>query len=359
MDTDDDISALEEEEEEVALLCHANPSCELELSHPSYNPEPTCSSPCNSEPSCPPTQSSTTSRDDLLSSDNEDDPVTSLASRTPPYSFSASRRECRTVVRYVIQSARTQITKEEKFVVYTVEAQRFLQYSEGEDGVSYEPILKKCATFERRYSEFLSVYNALMDSHRSLMEEFEGFPKKVLIGNFSMDVITDRCKGLARFMNFVQDEGVLSRTAVFSKFLYHPEVTISNNLLLHSQFEEACPILENTYILLSSLHWDTGLILRTLCQLIVCLHAVSNYDRAYVFSQIALKKFKSHSNRKIGKGLYFPLLMFCDSLWRLLGKDKTYIRSKIELLRKQRRQEDVVPNLLDVLRDEIALRTLH
>lgn len=160
-------------------------------------------------------------------------------------------------------------------------------------------------------------------------------------------------------MNFVQDEGVLSRTAVFSKFLYHPEVMISNNLLLHSQFEEACPVLENTYILLNSLHWDTGLILRTLCQLIVCLNAVSNYERSYMFAQIALKKFKSPSNRRFGKGLYLPLLIFCDGLWRMLGKDRIYLKSKIEQLHKQRRQEDIIPNLLEVLRDEIALRTLH
>nr|XP_045610573.1 uncharacterized protein LOC123765829 isoform X1 [Procambarus clarkii] len=359
MDTDEDISALEEEEEEVALLCHSNLTCELELSHPCSSPEPSCSSPCNSEPSCRPTQSSTTSLEDLLSSDIDDDPVTSLASRVSSYTLPINRREHKTVVRYVIQSARTQITKEEKFVVYTVEAQRFLQYSEGEENISYKPLLKKFATFERRYSEFLTVYSALMTSHRSLMEDFDGFPKKVIIGNFSMDVITERCKGLARFMNFVQDEGVLSRTAVFSKFLYHPEVMMSNNLLLQSQFEEACPILENTYILLSSLHWDTGLTLRTLCQLIVSLHAVSNFERSYMFAQVALHKFKSPSNKKIGKGLYLPLLIFCDNLWHVLGKDGNYIKSKIQLVRKQKRQDECIPNLLDVLRDEIALRTLH
>lgn len=174
-----------------------------------------------------------------------------------------------------------------------------------------------------------------------------------------MEVISERCQGLARFMNFVQNEGVLSHTAVFSKFLYQPEMAISNNLLLHSQFEEACPVLENTYLLLTSLHWDTGLILRTLCQLVVSLHAIDNYDRSYYFAQAALNKFRSASNRKIGKDLYLPLLIFCDGLWKMLGKDRSYVKAKIEQLRKHRRQEDVVPNLLDVLRDDIALRTLH
>lgn len=67
MDTDDDISALEEEEEEIALLSHSNLSCELKLSPP----EPTVSSPCNSELSCPHTQSLNTSLEEFVSCDSE------------------------------------------------------------------------------------------------------------------------------------------------------------------------------------------------------------------------------------------------------------------------------------------------
>ena len=48
--------------------------------------------------------------------------------------------------------------------------------------------LEKIGSFERRYSEFLAVYSALMKSHRSLMEEFQGFPKKVLIGKDIFDL---------------------------------------------------------------------------------------------------------------------------------------------------------------------------
>ncbi|KAK3868418.1 hypothetical protein Pcinc_026187 [Petrolisthes cinctipes] len=195
------------------------------------------------------------------------------------------------------------------------------------------------------------------------MEEFEGFPKKVLIGNFSQDVIIERCKGLSRFLNFIHKEGVLSRTAVFSKFLYHSEVKATNDYLLQSQFNEACPILENTYVLLDSLQWDTGLILRTLCQLVVCLYAIGSYQKAHTYSTIALAKFHhSPTNRKIGRDLYLPLLVFCDNLWGVLGKDRCVIRARLEAARKHntgRRCDEVTPNLLDKLRDDIALRTLH
>ena len=68
--------------------------------------------------------------------------------------------------------------------VYTVEVQRFAQCPESENQMVYKPVPKCCASFTRRYSEFLAVYSALMESHRSLMEEFEGFPKKVLIGMY-------------------------------------------------------------------------------------------------------------------------------------------------------------------------------
>lgn len=68
--------------------------------------------------------------------------------------------------------------------VYTVEVQRFVQCPRGENQMLYKPVPKCCASFTRRYSEFLAVYSALMESHHSLMEEFEGFPKKVLIGKY-------------------------------------------------------------------------------------------------------------------------------------------------------------------------------
>lgn len=177
-------------------------------------------------------------------------------------------------------------------------------------------------------------------------------------GNFSQEVIAERCKGLARFMNFVHEQEVLRRTAVFTKFLHESEVKISDHYLLLSQFEEACPVIENTFLLFYILHWDTGSLICKLCQLIVCFHALGNYEKSYKYAQIVLRKFEMLGNNKICNDLYMPLLCFCNSLWRVLGKDRTTIKTKIEQERKERKEEGV-PNLLDILRDEITVRYLH
>lgn len=344
MDTDDDVSALEEEEVGI------------------WDPSPAPSLGLRQSPSSSPDSDS--SLEISSSSDEEENSSPTIGSETSPFAVQECKEEYKNVVRYVIQSARTHTTEKEKYVLYCVEVRRFTVLKKGlppADTLGYsnhKTRHKKYASFERRYSEFHAVYNALMESHRSLMEEFDGFPKKVIIGNFSQEVIAERCKGLARFMNFVHEQEVLRRTAVFTKFLHESEVKISDHYLLLSQFEEACPVIENTFLLFYILHWDTGSLICKLCQLIVCFHALGNYEKSYKYAQIALRKFEMLGSNKICNDLYMPLLCFCNSLWRILGKDRTTIKTKIEQERKERKEEGV-PNLLDILRDEITVRYLH
>ncbi|KAK7084532.1 hypothetical protein SK128_014666 [Halocaridina rubra] len=347
MDTDDDISTIEEE---VVSLLH--PSSGRSVS-PSLTIE------------------SDSSLDDIASISNQDDVAADVL--VPSLLDLTLESSVKSIVKFKINSAQSKTVQGEKFVVYFVEAHHRIQYEDGKikNAVNLENCkecphssktierVEKFGSLERRYSEFLTVYNALMKSHRALMEEFQGFPKKVLIGNFSVEVITERCKSLERFVNFVYAEDVLRRTAIFSNFLYGRELKMSDNLLLHSEFEEACPILEKTYVLLQGLHWDTGLVLRILCQLIVSLHCISDYEKTCQLAEIAMSRFLAPGNKKIKSELYLPFLFFCNSLWRTLGKDRTYIRGEIEQLQSLRKKEDCVPNLLDLLRDEIALKTLH
>ncbi|XP_066990738.1 sorting nexin-20 [Macrobrachium rosenbergii] len=352
MDTDDDISTLEEEE--VSLLHPQSPGSGRSVS-PSF------------------TLDSDSSLDEIASISNQDD-IVAPEVLVQSLSELVVKPRVKTIVFFEISSAQSKSIQGEKYVAYLVEVKHKIEISDDEEAPKYTDSIErndashsskagghmeKIGSFERRYSEFLTVYNALMKSHRSLMEEFVGFPKKVLIGNFSVEVITERCKGLERFMNFVYAEDVLRRTAVFSNLLYGQEIKKTDNLLLHSEFEEACPLLERTYILLQGLHWDTGLVLRILCQWIVSLHYVSEYERSCQLAEIAMAKFMAPGNKKVKKELFLPFLNFCNALWRTLGKDRSLIRAEIERMQSLRKKEDGVPNLLDLLRDEIALRTLH
>ena len=180
-----------------------------------------------------------------------------------------------------------------------------------------------------------------------------------MTGNFNSDVIAERSTAFETFLGHIYSRDVLRCSEPFRGFLYRRDLQESSHHLLHSQFEEACPILENLYWLLDKLHGDRELLLRVLCQLIVCLHAINNYDLSYDYAQLAFPKFQSHLNDSFCQEFYIPFLHFCIRLWWLLGRDKKAFESKLEEARKQGKRVDGVPGLLDILRDEISLPTLH
>ena len=178
-------------------------------------------------------------------------------------------------------------------------------------------------------------------------------------GNFNSDTINDRSVAFENFLSYIYGRDVLRCSEPFRAFLYRRDLQESSHYLLHSQFEEASPILENLYWLLDKLHGDREMLLRVLCQLIVCLHAINNYELSYDYAQIAMPKFQSHLNDGFSKEFYIPFLHFCIRLWWLLGKDKRMFESKLEEARKLGKKVDGLSGLLDLLRDEISLPTLH
>ncbi|XP_076063108.1 sorting nexin 21 [Oratosquilla oratoria] len=245
-------------------------------------------------------------------------------------------------VSFHVVSARTYSADSEKFVLYRVAVES--------DGGP--------AALERRYSEFLSLYTALRKSYTALMAPVV-FPRKVLVGNFKTEVIAERSRAFELFLAYIYSRDVLKCSEPFITFLYKRDTQDINRHLLHSEFEEACPILENMYWLLAKLHDDREQVLRVLCQLVVCLHAVNNYELAYEYAKLALPRFESRLNDSIGTHLYIPFLHFCTRLWWTLGMDKHDFEKRLEELRKKGRRVDGVPGLLDLLRDEISLPSLH
>ena len=57
------------------------------------------------------------------------------------------------------------------------------------------------AVIERRYNDFSFVYECILKNfHPSVLGDFL-FPKKVLIGNFKAEVITERQEAFHKFLN--------------------------------------------------------------------------------------------------------------------------------------------------------------
>ena len=66
--------------------------------------------------------------------------------------------------------------------------------------VGHEP---QPAVIERRYNDFCFIYECILRSfHPSILGDFQ-FPKKVLLGNFKAEVISERTDAFHKFLNLI------------------------------------------------------------------------------------------------------------------------------------------------------------
>lgn len=180
-------------------------------------------------------------------------------------------------------------------------------------------------------------------------------------GNFKIDVIEERSLFFENFLTYIYSKDVLKCSEPFRAFLYRREMQESNHHLLHSRFEEAIPTLENQYWLLHKLRADRDQLLRVLLQLVVCLHAVENYELAYDYALLALPRFEARriDGNNLAKEVYVPFLQFCLRLWWILGRNRSSFEAKLQQARNEGQKTEGLPDLLDCLRDEISLPSLH
>ena len=79
------------------------------------------------------------------------------------------------------------------------------------------------AVIERRYNDFSYVYESILRNfHPSILGDFM-FPKKVLIGNFKAEVITERTEAFHKFLNLIANCDNLLYSDYFYSFLSSEE----------------------------------------------------------------------------------------------------------------------------------------
>ena len=93
------------------------------------------------------------------------------------------------------------------------------------------------AVIERRYNEFLGLYNSLKRKHPEAISSFQ-FPKKALIGNFTPEMISVRSSRFEVFLTFIAGRKELKDSSVVSKFFQHREILEGLRLLQDGQFDQ-------------------------------------------------------------------------------------------------------------------------
>ncbi|XP_022912673.1 sorting nexin-21 [Onthophagus taurus] len=226
---------------------------------------------------------------------------------------------------------------DKRFVIYTIQ----VRHISGRDD-------SKPATIERRYTDFLNLYNGIKKDYPELMSTVV-FPKKVLTGNFDNKLITTRSSSFEQMLRFVATEPKLRETRALLNFLQENEYLKCKELILSNEYSYAASILENQFRLLNNVYTDRSPpVLFTLCRLLGCSVAIPGTPTADKWADLALHRFEGVSDTDLLE-LYLPLLHVCIKVWWVKGRDKEALERRfLELRRKGMKLNDTL-SLLDAV----------
>lgn len=187
-------------------------------------------------------------------------------------------------------------------------------------------------TIERRYSDFLNLYDALRKDHPQLMLNV-AFPKKAFMGNFSSDLIAERSAAFEAFLDHIVASSILREANSFLQFLHGKELTKACRLLDERRNELAVPMLEDCFRLLNKIFLDRSrAVLLLLCRLVAaCTTSPVPHPSAEKWAELALRRFDGVSDFDL-LTLYIPLLQTCVHLWWQRGRDNAPLQERLKAM---------------------------
>ncbi|XP_075212239.1 sorting nexin-20-like [Lycorma delicatula] len=227
---------------------------------------------------------------------------------------------------------------DKKHVAYTVMVRK--------EGIEVDPYP---SIIERRYTEFLTLYLCLRQSFPSAFTAFN-FPKKLLTGNFAPESISARSVGFEALLSIAAQHTIRDSLHVTS-FMQNRELIEAKSWIQSERYDQAIPLVENTFRLLNKLYTDRHpAVLRTLCLLVGCCDA-DNHSGAVTFADLALHRYEAVSDTDLLR-YYVPLLKLCIKLYWNVDKEKTLLEDRVADLKRRGIKVDGVPTLLEaVMRD--------
>ncbi|XP_055376446.1 sorting nexin-20 [Condylostylus longicornis] len=202
---------------------------------------------------------------------------------------------------------------------------------------------------ERRYTDFAKLFLSLKSEHPQLMNNIY-FPKKVLIGNFSTDLIAERSSAFESLLDYISGSTTLKDSKYFVSFLQDHELNKACMYLDERRNEVAVPILENCFRLLNKIFMDRSRpVLLLLCRLVAaCTTSPVPHQSADKWAELALKRYEGVCDTEL-LVLYIPLLQTCSHLWWQRGRDKKLITERLNDMSKKGIQVTNGPSLTQAL----------
>ncbi|XP_013182900.2 sorting nexin-20 [Amyelois transitella] len=250
------------------------------------------------------------------------------------------------MLKFEIVSSRTVEGDEKKFVAYMMQASR------NNKGVN-EMYDTDPANVERRYTNFLELYNGLRKEYPSLLSGVS-FPRKMMVGNFDPDLISSRCSAFESLLELIASESRLRESPAAITFFQDTELNEAKRLIHEEKYDKALSILETSFKLLNKVYTDRSrVVLCALCRIVACAGASGGALAGPVerWAQLALRRYEAVSDSDLLL-IYIPLLHTCISIWETLGRDKSKLVEELNALRKRGMKVDSVASLMDAV-DEL------
>jgi len=229
----------------------------------------------------------------------------------------------------------------------------------GKKHVTYTVMMKRAggevhpAVISRRYNDFCYLYERILCTfHPSILGEFQ-FPKKVLIGNFKAEVITERTDAFHKFLNMIAQNDKLLYSDYFHAFLCSDEQNEAVSYIKLGKYSDAAPLLETIFYIREKLVTISHVtVLECVVELVACLAAIESDESAFRYSLVAAQCLQLlHGHPEVDR-VKIPFLKLAVSLAVSLGHDPKPYNKQLSELRYSGVKTDTAPTLLEVVRDK-------
>lgn len=230
---------------------------------------------------------------------------------------------------------------------------------QGKKHVAYTIMMKRAggevqpAVISRRYNDFCYLYEKILCTfHPSILGEFQ-FPKKVLIGNFKAETITERTDAFHKFLNLIASSDKLLYSDYFHAFLCSDEQNEAVSYIKLGKYEDAAPLLETIFYIREKLVTISHVtVLECVVELVACLAAVESDESAFRYALVAAQCLQLlHGHPEVDR-IRIPFLKLAGSLAVSLGHDPKPYNKQLSELRYSGIKTDSGPSLLEVIRDK-------